>query len=365
MPKSPLTELHEMVTRFNKEIIGLPIPDKPTILNFERGEFRLGHLREEMAEIEEAMSDEKLEDVTDGLLDLIYVALGTLLEMGIPPGAAFEEVHRANMDKQKGNLAKRVGSLGYDAIKPEGWVPPSLTPYLTITRDQVRMARTWDPRTLPAVALTGLPQDLGHFNCAGKYIPGDRVASDPVTVKGIAPDNPKILVLGYSRHGKDTVSEMLRDKYQTRFVSSSMFCAEHVILAGINAETTPKLAKLKGDYNNPAECFDDRHNHRSLWYDTIRAFNRPDATALGRAIFEDHDVYCGLRSKAELNALKNAGLVDYIIWVDRSDHLPPEGPASCTVEPWMADYVLDNNGTLEDLELSLTQLIDNLWNNLP
>jgi hypothetical protein len=111
------------------------------------------------------------------------------------------------------------------------------------------------------------------------------------------------------------------------------------------------------EYGNAEECFDDRHNYRTEWYDAIRAFNRPDASALGRAIFEEHDVYCGLRSKAELNALRNAGVVNYIIWVDRSEHAPIEPAESCTVEPWMADYVIDNNGSLDDLEFNVDQLM--------
>ncbi|MNL63682.1 hypothetical protein D3C87_1878370 [compost metagenome] len=53
-------------------------------------------------------------------------------------------------------------------------------------------------------------------------------------------------------------------------------------------------------------------------------------------------------------------MFDYAIWVDASDRLPPEDASSCTVEPWMADFVLDNNGTLEDLKLNLQQLMGSL-----
>ena len=89
----------------------------------------------------------------------------------------------------------------------------------------------------------------------------------------------------------------------------------------------------------------------------IREFNRPDPTALGHAIFEEHDIYCGIRSKAEFHALKNAGVFDASIWVDRSDHIPPEDKGSCTVEPWMADFVLDNNGSIDDLNFNIGVLM--------
>jgi hypothetical protein len=32
----------------------------------------------------------------------------------------------------------------------------------------------------------------------------------------------------------------------------------------------------------------------------------------------------GLRNKKEFFAMQNTGVFDYAIWVDRSDHLPPE-----------------------------------------
>ena len=170
------------------------------------------------------------------------------------------------------------------------------------------------------------------------------------------PPKPKILVIGYSRHGKDTVSGMLSELYGLTFCSSSEFCANHVISTGINEGWTPKLRALQGKYSNAAECFADRHNHRNVWYETIRDYNRQDPTTLGREIFADYDIYCGLRNKAELHALKNARVVDLIIWVDASDRLPPESSESCTVEPWMADFIIDNNGSEADLAFNVRLL---------
>lgn len=321
---SPLTNMHAMAERFNRELVGITPPNVPTILSFERGEFRLGHLREEVAEIETGMSEENLHDVVDGLVDIIYVAFGALVEMGVCVNGVFEEVHEANMRKARGINPKRPTDT---VCKPGGWKPPDLAPYLTVTK-------------------ADLDWMMDQKAIADEYTP----TADDGQDKDIIPLPPKILVMGYARHGKDTAAEMLGRHRNLKFTSSSMFCAEHVIM--------PRFA-LKGfTYDSVADCFEDRVNHRGEWYQAIRDFNRPDASALGRAIFVEHDIYCGIRSKAEFNALKNTGVFDVAIWIDRSDHLDTEARQSCTVEPWMADFVVDNNGTLADLEFNLRQLMD-------
>jgi hypothetical protein len=78
---------------------------------------------------------------------------------------------------------------------------------------------------------------------------------------------------------------------------------------------------------------------------------------LGVELFAEHDIYCGLRSAREFHALKIAGAFDFAVWVDASERCGPEPKTSCTVEPWMADYILDNNGTLADLEAGIDRLM--------
>jgi len=159
----------------------------------------------------------------------------------------------------------------------------------------------------------------------------------------------KLLVIGHGRHGKDTVCEMLRDQYDYSFESSSRFCSKLFMYDQL---------KDKYGYDSEEQCYADRHNHRTEWYDAICAYNVPDASRLGREIFSAHDIYCGLRNKKEFHAMKNTGVFDYAIWVDRSDHLPPESKHSMSLEQWMADYTVDNNSTLAELELNLDQLMN-------
>jgi len=159
----------------------------------------------------------------------------------------------------------------------------------------------------------------------------------------------KLLVIGHGRHGKDTVCEILRDKYNYSFESSSQFCSKLFIY--------DEMKDWYG-YSSEEECYADRHNHRAEWYDAICNYNVPDAARLGREIFKAHDIYCGLRNKREYFAMRTAGVFDYAIWVDRSDHLPPESEQSMSLKPWMADFHIDNNGTLEDLEFWVKNLYD-------
>lgn len=160
---------------------------------------------------------------------------------------------------------------------------------------------------------------------------------------------PKLLIIGHGRHGKDTVCDILKNQYGFSFESSSRFCSKLFIF---------ELLKEKYNYDNEEDCYDDRHNHRAEWYDAICDYNVPDAARLGREIFKTHDIYCGLRNKREFFAMQNTGVFDYAIWVDRSAHLPPESKDSMSLEHWMADFTIDNNGSLQDLEFNTLQLLD-------
>lgn len=327
--------LTKQTERFAVEVLGLPIPETPTRLDTGRKDWALSALTEELQEFRDATT---LEEEADALIDLSYFALGRIVEMGLAPSALFDEVHNANMRKVRGELSKRPNSKGYDARKPEDWVPPFLEPLLSARLEHV---------------LAGLA--MQRFEDLNAGIPKDFLAH-PVPMETWPYQPPKILVLGYGRHGKDEAARILAEKYNFRHVSSSMFCAERVVYPAILSKGV--LASEFPHYSSAAVCYEDRANHRAAWFNLIKAFNYPDLTNLGRAIYEEHDIYVGLRNAAEFHALKNSGVYDLCIWIDRSEHQPPEDRSSCTVEPWMADYVVDNNGTLEDLDRNLSALMD-------
>lgn len=161
----------------------------------------------------------------------------------------------------------------------------------------------------------------------------------------------KLLIIGHARHGKDTVAEIISNTYNMPFRSSSDFVAERLMF--------PILSKKYG-YKNHIEAYNDRHNHRAEWHDLIHDYCKDDAARLGREIFAENSIYCGLRNKTEFHAIKNEGIFDYCIWVDRCDLLPQENRSSMSLEPWMADFVIDNNRDLAHLNREVVRLMNRI-----
>jgi predicted HAD superfamily Cof-like phosphohydrolase len=82
---------------------------------------RYWHLREEVYELDVAAAKRSLPDVADALVDIVYLALGTAVNLGLPWAELFADVHRANMAKERregGDVAK------FAVMKPAGWTPP-------------------------------------------------------------------------------------------------------------------------------------------------------------------------------------------------------------------------------------------------
>jgi len=154
----------------------------------------------------------------------------------------------------------------------------------------------------------------------------------------------KLLVIGSARHGKDTVCEIMRDKYGLSFASSSEFVAERAVY--------PHIMDKYG-YTSHAEAYADRVNHREEWRDLIGAYNSEPST-LARELLEHHDIYCGMRSMREFDAARH--MFDAVIYVDASERVKIHDPTLDIPSP-VADYVIDNNGTLEQLEINIDEVM--------
>lgn len=85
---------------------------------------RMRLLREEFEEYMKAEAEGDIVEVADGLIDMVYVAVGTGLTYGLPMVPLWNEVQRANMAKFPGGVARfrPDGKI----IKPEGWTPPEI-----------------------------------------------------------------------------------------------------------------------------------------------------------------------------------------------------------------------------------------------
>ena len=99
---------------------GHPVAEKPIMLKKERAQKRYNWMLEEINEFLEA--DEIVEQA-DAMIDVIYFALGTLVEMGIQPDALFQIVQDANMSKLWPDGKPHYNAEG-KTIKPSTWEDP-------------------------------------------------------------------------------------------------------------------------------------------------------------------------------------------------------------------------------------------------
>lgn len=97
--------------------------DKET-MDEDKFEFRGVLLNEEVDEYNQACYDKNPEEVVDALIDIIWIACGTLDLLGVDFDKAFSEVARANNDKTRGIKPGRESSGGFDVIKNPGWKAP-------------------------------------------------------------------------------------------------------------------------------------------------------------------------------------------------------------------------------------------------
>lgn len=95
-------------------------------LTLKRLQFRIKTLQlEEYDELEDALENKDSEEVVDALVDTIVIAAGTLELLGIDTDKAWNEVLKANINKQRGIKSTRPESGGFDLAKPNNWKPPS------------------------------------------------------------------------------------------------------------------------------------------------------------------------------------------------------------------------------------------------
>jgi predicted HAD superfamily Cof-like phosphohydrolase len=93
-------------------------------LDIQKLRFRGEQIEEELSEFGEAVNQGDAEGIVDALIDLTVFALGTLAIAGVDIQEAWDEVHFANMAKERGVKPGRDQSEGWDLIKPKDWRAP-------------------------------------------------------------------------------------------------------------------------------------------------------------------------------------------------------------------------------------------------
>lgn len=99
---------------------GHPHKESPELLDADRAQKRYNWMLEELNEF---MESDNVYDQSDAMIDLIYFALGTMVEMGVKPERLFEIVHKANMDKLWPDGKPHYKEDG-KTMKPSTWKDP-------------------------------------------------------------------------------------------------------------------------------------------------------------------------------------------------------------------------------------------------
>lgn len=110
----------DRVAEFNARF-GMPLPGVATYDPDVIGR-RIDHIAEELAELEDGENRKDLAKVADALVDLVYVALGAAVNLGLPWRELFHAVQVANMAKER----IEDGTHKFGIRKPEGWEPPDI-----------------------------------------------------------------------------------------------------------------------------------------------------------------------------------------------------------------------------------------------
>jgi len=150
----------------------------------------------------------------------------------------------------------------------------------------------------------------------------------------------KILIIGHARHGKDTSAEIIKELFDYSFESSSIAAARIFLY--------DKL-KDKYGYGNFIECFEDRVNRRTEWYDEIKAFNSEDPSKLAKEILKESDMYVGMRSNTEIINCVDTGVFNLVIGI--YDYRKPlESSDSFDINLWeREDIIIPNSQGIEEL----------------
>jgi len=86
-------------------------------------------ITEEVGELNLAIDNNDNVEVLDALVDILVVTIGAIHSMGADGEGAWKEVMRSNFAKisEDGKVRKREGGK---VLKPVGWTPPNLKPYV-------------------------------------------------------------------------------------------------------------------------------------------------------------------------------------------------------------------------------------------
>ena len=87
-------------------------------------------IAEEFTELNMAITQKDTVEQLDALIDILVVTIGAIHSAGFDAEGAWKEVMTTNfakIDKETGKVRKREDGK---VLKPVGWTPPNLTPFI-------------------------------------------------------------------------------------------------------------------------------------------------------------------------------------------------------------------------------------------
>ena len=98
--------------------------------NAEQFKLYIKLMAEESQELAQAIQSTDELETLDALIDILVVTIGAIHSAGFDAEGAWKEVMRTNfakIDSETGKVRKREDGK---VLKPLGWTPPNLTPFL-------------------------------------------------------------------------------------------------------------------------------------------------------------------------------------------------------------------------------------------
>ena len=104
-----------------------------TVEGFNQEQFKLyvNLIDEEFNELKDAIENEDMIETLDALEDILVVTIGAIHSAGMDGEGAWKEVMATNfakIDKNTGKVRKREDGK---VLKPIGWTPPELAPFVS------------------------------------------------------------------------------------------------------------------------------------------------------------------------------------------------------------------------------------------
>ena len=123
------------MSNFNKvgifmKTFGQEVKSKPSFSTDKINKLRIDLIKEELAELKEAMDNNDLLEVADALTDILYVTYGAGHAFGVDLDKCFDEVQNSNMSKL-GENGKPIYNDAGKVMKGPNYFRPDLSKFVS------------------------------------------------------------------------------------------------------------------------------------------------------------------------------------------------------------------------------------------